>query len=49
MRKFNHQNIIHLYGVYETENSVYVILEYLEGRQLYNRLKNVIITLFRMK
>ena len=43
MRKFNHPNIIKLEGVFETDNSIYVILEMLEGRQLYDRLKNVTI------
>lgn len=41
MRKFSHPNIIKLEGVFETDNSIYVILEMLEGRQLYDRLKNV--------
>ena len=43
MRKFNHPNIIKLEGVFETDKSIYVILEMLEGRQLYDRLKNVTI------
>lgn len=42
MRKFNHGNIIKLEGVFETDNSIYVILEMLEGRQLHDRLKNVL-------
>lgn len=29
MRRLNHSNIMHLEGVYETDNSIYVILEYL--------------------
>jgi serine/threonine protein kinase len=29
-----------LEGVYETENSIYVILEYLEGQQLNEMLKS---------
>jgi serine/threonine protein kinase len=28
MRRLNHRNIMKLEGVYETENSIYVILEY---------------------
>lgn len=39
MRKLNHWNIMRLEGVYETENSIYVILEYLEGTQLNDLLK----------
>lgn len=40
MRRLNHSNIMRLEGVYETENSVYVILEYLEGMQLNEMLKS---------
>lgn len=29
MRRLNHTNIMKLEGVYETDNSIYVILEYL--------------------
>ena len=39
MRRLNHRNIMKLEGVYETENSIYVILEYLEGSQLNDLLK----------
>lgn len=34
MRRLNHPNVMHLEGVYETDNSIYVILEYLQGQQL---------------
>ena len=34
MRILDNQNIMKLEGIYETENSIYVILEYLEGVQL---------------
>ena len=39
MRRLNHINIMRLEGVYETEHSIYVILEYLEGIQLNELLK----------
>jgi serine/threonine protein kinase len=39
MRNINHSNVMKLEGVYETENSIYVILEYLEGVQLNEVLK----------
>ena len=39
MRRLSHCNIMRLEGVYETENSIYVILEYLEGSQLNDLLK----------
>jgi serine/threonine protein kinase len=48
MRRLNHSNIMHLEGVYETENSIYVILEYLEGSQL-NELLKVLFLLLRVK
>lgn len=47
MRKLNHSNIVKLEGVYETENSIYVTLEYLEGEQL-NELIKVISMLYRV-
>jgi hypothetical protein len=34
MRMLDNENIMKLEGIYETENSIYVILEYLEGVQL---------------
>jgi serine/threonine protein kinase len=40
MRRINHPNLMRLEGVYETENSIYVILEYLEGMQLNEMLKS---------
>ena len=39
MRILNNQNIMKLEGIYETENSIYVILEYLEGVQLNEEIK----------
>ena len=40
MRNLNHPNITTLEEVYETDNSIYVILEYFEGRQLNDEIKN---------
>ncbi len=40
MRSIDHQNITTLEEVYETDNSIYVILEYLEGKQLNQDIKN---------
>lgn len=34
MRDTNHQNVMRLEGVFETDNSIYIILEYLRGTQL---------------
>lgn len=39
MRKLHHKNLMKLYGVYESENSIYVCLELLEGGQLYDKIK----------
>ena len=30
MTQTKHQNVIKLYGVYETDNSTYIVMEYLE-------------------
>ena len=43
MRLFNHPNIIKLYEVHETSNSLYICLELLEGGQLYEYLKKKVI------
>lgn len=48
MRRLNHGNIMKLEGVYETDNSIYVILEYLEGMQL-NELLKVFFLRFRVE
>lgn len=39
MRKFNHVNLMKLEEVYETENSIYMVLELLEGGNLYHQIK----------
>lgn len=40
MRKLNHPNIIHLYEVHETDNTIYMIMDYLDGGQLLEIFKN---------
>jgi len=39
MRKFNHKNLMKLYEVYESQNSIYISVELLEGGQLYDKIK----------
>lgn len=39
MRTVDHENIIKLYEVYETEKSIYLVLELIEGKSLYEVLK----------
>jgi len=39
MRNLNHSHIMKLHGVFETENSLYMILDLLEGGQLYDKMK----------
>ena len=39
MRKFNHKNLMKLYEVYESQNSIYLSVELLEGGQLYDKIK----------
>ena len=34
MRKFNHSNLMKLEEVFETQNSLYVVFEFLSGGQL---------------
>jgi len=34
MRKFNHVNLLKLFEVYETDNSIYMVLELLKGGNL---------------
>jgi serine/threonine protein kinase len=42
MRQLNldpHENVLKLEGVYESENSIYVVLELLNGGQLFHRIQ----------
>lgn len=39
LRKLDHENIIHLHEVYESENNIHLILECLEGGELFERIK----------
>ena len=40
MRQLNHKNIMKLYGVFESENSIYITVELLEGGQLFNKIQS---------
>ena len=40
MRELNHPHIMKLHEVFETENSLYFILDLLEGGQLYDKIKS---------
>lgn len=39
MRELDHPNIMKLHEVFETDNSLYFILDLLEGGQLYDKIK----------
>lgn len=39
MRHLNHKNCMKLYEVFESENSLYIVFELLEGGQLYDKVK----------
>lgn len=39
LRKLDHENIIHLHEVYESENNIHLILECLNGGELFERIK----------
>lgn len=43
MRQLNHKNTMKLHEVYETSNSLYMVLELLEGGSLYDQMKNKVI------
>ena len=40
MRALDHPNIMKLHEVFETENSIYFILDLLKGGQLYDKIKS---------
>ena len=49
LKKLSHDNIIHLESVYESDNSIYVILDLLTGQTLYDVVKYVNLIIFRKK
>jgi len=38
MRKLNHKSLIKLYEMYESENSIYLVLELIKGGELIKRI-----------
>lgn len=40
MRNLDHPNLMKLYEIYESQNSIYISVELLEGGQLYDKIKN---------
>ena len=40
MRNLSHKNCMKLYEVFESENSLYIVFELLEGGQLYDKVKS---------
>lgn len=41
-KMFNHPNLMKMEGVYESDNSIYFILDYVEGHPICNRIKNLL-------
>lgn len=39
MRKLDHKNISKLYGVYETQNSIYLVMDLLKGGEIIKKIK----------
>lgn len=39
MRALNHKNCMRLFEVYESANSLYIVVELLDGGQLYDKIK----------
>lgn len=40
LRKINHRNVIELFEVYENEMYIHLVIEYLKGGELFQRLQN---------
>jgi len=38
MRLLDHQNLMKIYAVYESQNSIYVCVEYLQGQHLLDKI-----------
>jgi calcium-dependent protein kinase len=47
MRRLDHRNVMKLYGVYESANSIYFLLELLKGGNLLEGLEKVLLLLLR--
>jgi serine/threonine protein kinase len=43
LRKLKHENIIRLYEVYESPNNIHMILELLEGGELFDKIKKKVL------
>lgn len=41
MRHLNHPNIVKLYGIFVSNESIFAILEYLSGGNLYEQIGNL--------
>jgi len=39
MRKLKHENLVRLYEVHESNNSIYFVIDLLRGGELLNRIK----------
>ena len=40
MRSLNHKNCMKLFEVFESDNSLYIVVELLEGGLLYDKIKS---------
>lgn len=40
MRALNHKNCMKLHEIFESDNSLYIVVELLEGGQLYDKVKS---------
>lgn len=48
MRHLNHKNTMRLHEVFESENSLYIIFELLQGGQLYDKIKVFLYSYLRL-
>ena len=40
MRQINNKNLLHLYELHETKNSIYLVMDCLEGGELFTVIKS---------
>ncbi len=49
MRNLNHSNVLRLESVFESDNSIYVVLEVLSGGQLFHKIQKVFFLIYSGK
>ena len=39
LRKIRHPNVLQLYEIFESDRNIHLIIEYLEGKELFDQIK----------